>query len=111
MPRKGYVVKKQRPSTWKTGPDPVRHDKYVAWMRAKAQADFRGEHWWMSFEEYEAKWGDLWHLRGRAADAKILTRIDPEGSWSPENTHIIRRGDFVRDFHRERRSKLPPGSR
>ena len=111
MPRKGYVVKNSRPSAWKTGPDPVRHAKYVAWMRAKAQANFRDEIWTLTFEEYEAKWGDLWSLRGRAGDAKILTRIDPDGAWSVDNTHIIRRGDFVRDFHADRRSRLLPGQR
>ena len=80
-----------RPRVWKSGPDPIRHDQYIAWARARAQAHFRNEKWHMTFEEWATLWGDQWHRRGRTKDTVCLSRIDYDLPWSVENCEIITR--------------------
>ena len=86
-----------RPHTWKTGPDPLRHDMYHPWQLAKAQAKFRGEEFTLTFEQYYEVWKDDWHNRGRKPEDLCMTRIDWEGAWEWGNVEIIRRKDhFIR---------------
>jgi hypothetical protein len=84
------------PHTWKSGPDPVEHDKYTAWSRARAQAHFRGEAWELTWPEWQQAWGDQWQRRGRTHDSLMLTRIDPLGAWKIDNVHLIDRRSFGR---------------
>jgi len=85
-----------RPHLWKSGPDPVRHAKYTAWARARAQAHFRNEQWLMTFEEWETAWGDQWHLRGRGPDNLFLVRSDRDQPWSGDNVQTVTRPEFNR---------------
>lgn len=80
-----------RPLLWTTGPDPIRHQRYIAFGRAKCQAEWRGEGWLLTFEQYEEIWGDRWHLRGRTKDTLCLSRIDYDLPWSQDNVEIITR--------------------
>ena len=85
-----------RPFTWRTGPDPVLHSKYVAWSRARAQALFRQEGWNLTFEEFEQIWGDQWHRRGRARDDLCMTRTDPDLAWDTHNVELVTRAEHNR---------------
>jgi hypothetical protein len=93
-----------RPHTWKYQ-DPLEHLQHVAWMRMKAQADFRGEPWDFSFEDFKTVWGPHWPNRGRASEDYCLTRCDYEMPWSITNVECIRRIDHLkrnrqgRQFH------------
>lgn len=80
-----------RPLTWITGPDPVRHQRYVAFQRARCQAVWRQEGWELTFDQYEAIWGDQWHRRGRTVDTLCLSRRDYDLPWSPDNVEVITR--------------------
>lgn len=83
-----------RPNLWKCGPDPEAHDKYVAWLRAKAQASFRDEPWDLTYEQWVEAWGDQWQYRGRRADSRCLAREDWHGTWEPTNVRVITREEF-----------------
>lgn len=97
-----------RPQTWMSGPDPMRHDQYTAWMRARAQANFREEGWQMTFEEFETLWNENgnWHQRGRGADDLLMTRRDPSKPWSRDNCYIE-----LRKLHLKRYGLLKTGKK
>lgn len=79
---------------WKTGPDPERHEQHTAWMRAKAQARFRGEAWRLSFTAWERLWAGQWHRRGRGRDDLMLVRKRWTRAWSEHNCHLVTRKEF-----------------
>ena len=74
----------------------MRHDQFVAFGRARAQALFRGEPWCLTFEEFEQIWQDCWHQRGRASEDLCMTRTDPEGAWATNNVELITRAEHNR---------------
>lgn len=79
------------PNAWCTGPDPQRHDQYIAWGRSRAQAHFRQEDWRLTFEQYEALWQGLWSRRGRGSDDLMMMRLDWHKPWNLKNTIIADR--------------------
>lgn len=85
-----------RPHTWITGPDPVRHAQYGAFLRARAQARFRGESWQLTFEDFERTWQGRWHLRGRGPDRLCMARLDPDQAWTVPNIELITRSEHCR---------------
>lgn len=98
-----FVRTAPRPHRWLVGPDTFKHSMYMPWQRAKAQANYRGEEWIMTFEEYYEMWKDQWHMRGRTPDSVCMTRIDDDGEWSRDNTEIISRRDH---FKKTKQSKI-----
>ncbi len=100
----GYHTKGHlRPHLWASGPDPIQHKQYTAWIRHKAQCDFRQEEFNLSFEEFKRLWADDWHNRGRHSTNMCMTRIDPEGAWEWGNLEIITRKEHVQ---RQRANQL-----
>ena len=91
MPRQG-----PRPHVWVSGPDPFRHKQHIAFLRQKAQANFRDEGWQFTFEQWLAVWGDLIEYRGRQKGSMTMVRIDYEKPWSPENARIVDRKEHSR---------------
>ena len=87
---------KKRPGVWLCGPDEYKHSMYQPWLLSRAHANFRGETFLLSFEEYYSMWHDHWPQRGRGADDLCMTREDPEGPWSVTNTIICARKDHLR---------------
>lgn len=79
-----------RPHTWIWKEEP-RHSQHLAWMRAKAQANFRGETWELTFEDFCGIWDPYWHNRGRAVDNVCLCREDPTEGWTKDNSVIMTR--------------------
>lgn len=73
------------PHLWVTGPDPVRHEQYIAWQRAKAQAAYRRESWNLTFEDWIRFWGDDWERRGRMPGQVRMTRLDWSLPWELSN--------------------------
>lgn len=92
-----------RPNQWISGPDPVRHSKYIPWLRARGQARFRGEEYPMTFEEFCDLWTDqLWSQRGRGSESLGMTRRDLDGPWTVENCVIVTRREQVAAANRWR---------
>jgi hypothetical protein len=73
--------------------DKFDQSRRLAWIRSKCQANFRGELWNLTWEEFCHFWSDLklWRQRGRAEQDLVLTRYDPEGAWDRDNCCIINR--------------------
>lgn len=96
----------ERPHLWKTGPDPVQHEKYRAFIQQRNQAQWRGETWHLSFDQWLDLWGDQYHLRGRQRDTLCLTRKDYSRPWSTDNCEIISRQEHnERQFQNGRRPR------
>jgi hypothetical protein len=91
MPKRG-----PRPSSWRSGPDPVQHTKYRAWIQQRNQAQFRREPWDLSFEDWLGLWGDDYDRRGRLATDLCLTRSDLEQGWSRHNCTLMERREHMR---------------
>jgi len=90
MPRSG-----PRPHTWKVQGD-IPHQQHCAWLKMKAQAQFRGEPFMLTLEEYQLLWMGMWHRKGRGSDDYCLTREDPEGAWVVGNVYCIPRVEHLR---------------
>lgn len=92
-----------RPHTWKSGPDPKVHEKYLPFLQARSQAAFRLEDWQLSWEDWLSLWPDhLWAKRGRKTDELALTRKDHLGPWSLENCHVVTRFQQLSEANRRR---------
>lgn len=80
------------PSIWCTGPDPVRHDKYYAWLKHRSQARYRKEEYSLTWEEWELLWTDeLWVKRGRTVDSLCLQQKELGDGWHIHNVQIVTR--------------------
>ena len=91
---------KERPKAWIVK-DPEQHRKYLPWLRAKAQADYRFREgfekggWSLTFKQFDKLWGNLWDLRGRASTDYCMTRLDPKKAWTVKNCVIVTRAESL----------------
>jgi hypothetical protein len=101
---------KERPDTWIVK-DPTLHKMYIPFLKAKAQSDYRVREgletggWDFTFDEFAAKWGDLWQLRGRGSLDFAMSKINFEGPWNAKNTDIITRREQLQRARDYRESK------
>jgi hypothetical protein len=82
-----------RPHLWISGPDPLRHDQYYAWLKHKSQAAYRKEAHELTFEQWLAIWtvDDRWNQRGNYSNSIVLTRRDKTQPWSVSNCYVKNR--------------------
>ena len=89
MPRKGL-----RPHTWKVQGE-IPHQQYIAWLRAKAQANYRKEVWLLTFEDFQRLWLEVWEYRGRARNDYVMMREDHQSAWALGNVLVSRRYEYL----------------
>ena len=87
--KKGYA--RSRPYMWVSGPDPLTHRQYRAWVQQRNQASWREETWTVTFEQYQQLWTDLWAQRGRLKTSYMMTRINSDLPWTVSNCCVITR--------------------
>lgn len=88
---------KVNPDNWISGPDPIQRDKYYAWLKHRAQAKFRKEEYFLTWEDWDTLWSiDDFLNRGRYADSLCLSRIDNDGPWDISNVEILTRLEHLR---------------
>lgn len=85
-----------RPHVWVCGPDEYKHSMYMPFLRSKAQANYRGEPWELSFDQFYELWKDEWPNRGRKPDDICMTRNDPDSAWDTSNTILITRSEHLK---------------
>jgi hypothetical protein len=90
MPRTGI-----RPHTWKVQGE-VPHQQNIAWLRAKAQANYRGEVWLLAFDDFQRLWAGVWQFRGRGSKDYVMTRDDHQGAWVLGNVTVTRRYEYLK---------------
>ena len=84
--KRGYP--RTRPDQWASGPDPETHAQYRAWVQQRNQAQWRGETWTITFDEFQEIWLGRWHLRGRGTEDLAMSRTDWTGAWSREGVEL-----------------------
>jgi hypothetical protein len=94
-----------RPHVWLVGPDPYKHQMYMPWQMAKAQANFRNEPWDLSFDDFYAIWNGKWEYRGRGKNDLCLSREDFDGVWHKDNIILVTRSDHCRRLAEYRKAK------
>lgn len=68
----------------------IEHQKHWAFLRQRAQANYRGEGWEITIEEYFDFWTDeQWQMRGRGQQDLCMVRKDVEKPWSIDNCAIV----------------------
>lgn len=85
------------------------HEKHIAFLRARAQANFRKEGWELTIEDYFELWSKDWACRGRARNDLVLTRRDHKLSWTRDNVEVVTRYEqLMRKFRMYGFSKASP---
>jgi hypothetical protein len=102
-PAKPKLKAKPRPNRWISGPDEFKHSMYVPWMMARAQANFRGEEYLLTFEEFYSAWKDKWMERGKKGHNYCMTRIDESEAWTSDNIVIMTRKEHLGNKNAKRR--------
>ena len=86
----------ERPGGW-VEKDPVQHEKYIPYLRARSQAAYRNESWTLTWEEFKILWpNQLWEMRGRKTNSMVMMRVVPELGWHLDNIIVLARGDQLR---------------
>jgi hypothetical protein len=84
-----------RPHRWKVQGE-IPHAQYCSWLQMRAQANYRGEDFQLSFTDYQQLWAQHWHQKGRGTDSYCLTRDDLDGAWTLANTICMSRADYLK---------------
>lgn len=68
-------------------------ERRLAWVRGRAQAEYRGEDWRITWADFCVFWPteERWQQRGRHTEALVLSRFDYEKPWTRKNCCIITR--------------------
>lgn len=94
------------PSRWVTGPDPLRHEKYYAWLKHRSQANYRKEEYSLTWEQWEELWSDeRWFSRGRTIESLCLQQIEPGEGWHISNVEVVTRRKHFADKKERNRAK------
>ena len=86
------------PHTWRSGPDEINHRLYIDCQRARAQANYRGEVWTITEQEYIDLWrtDDRYKKKGRTVNSICLSKIDQDLDWTLDNVHFVTRQEHFK---------------
>lgn len=86
-----HIPGRPRPRAW-VYKDAFDHERHTPYHKMRAQANFRGEPWELTFADFCDFWTrDRWPCRGRASTDLCLIRVDVEYPWSRSNCCIVER--------------------
>ena len=91
-----------RPNAWITGTDPLVHEMYRTFVQARNQANFRGETWSLTFDDYQALWREHWQHKGRTVNDYCMARLDVELAWDLGNVEVLSRHEHFGRANRRR---------
>ena len=100
----------ERPDLWKTGSDPAVHQHYYRFLRARAQARFWAQEWWLTWTEYYEATREVIGRMGRGLDQFNLVRINTRLGWSKSNVELQTRRQAMHRKHTTG-ERQAPGSR
>jgi hypothetical protein len=102
--RKGSTT----PNDWLSGPDPIDHRLFNDCQRARAQAWYRGEEWFISEQDYILLWrtDDRYKRKGRTTGSLCMVRKDLDSAWRLDNVEIVERHKHFRKCGLERKERM-----
>ena len=69
---------------------PWQHDCHMAYLKHKAQANYRKEQYALTEQEWMSLWNEeMWNLRGRGKGNVRLTRINAQLPWCLSNVEFV----------------------
>jgi hypothetical protein len=102
--------KGQNSNLWKY-PDELDHLRHIAFLKARAQANYRQEPWTLTIGDFFEIWRrEIWCLRGKKPTELCMIRVDRAGPWSIDNCVVVTRyAQLVRDKNARKfpEEKLP----
>lgn len=94
MDRTGIKGIKPNPEGW-TEQGIIRRDIHHGFLKHRAQAKFRGEHYELTLEQWQDLWTlDRWMQRGKTGDSLVLTQIEPGEGWTISNVMLTTRKEL-----------------
>lgn len=99
--------KGKRPRTWVFPHDAVKTDAYMKYLRAKAQAKYRKEHWDLTFDQWWTPWeaSGKWQERTNGKTGYCMIQINPELGWIESNLAVITREEHLKTQHGRRHDR------
>jgi len=90
--------KGQRPRVWVFPYDEVKTGAYMKYLRAKAQAKYRKEHWDLTFEQWWAPWeaSGRWSERTNDKHGYCMIQQNPDLGWIEGNLEVISRAEHLK---------------
>lgn len=84
--------------------DPILKDLRRRYIRAKSQANFRGQQWQLEFEDFCELWKEnqYYLIRGRSPESYQLCRVDQNGAWHKDNVIIKTRRQHLSEIMLEK---------
>ena len=74
----------------RTYKDELDHKRHIAFLRMRAQCNYRSEPFDMTIEDFFTLWQpELWPQRGRNPHDLVLIRKDIEKAWSLANCQVV----------------------
>ena len=87
-------------------PDPIDHERFMAWHKSRQQAIFRNEPWDLTVEDWFELWTKpKWARRGRRRQDLCMIRQDNTISWNIDNCKIVSRLYQLRLYAQIRKAK------
>lgn len=85
------------PSRWLSGPTEYERELFYAWHKHRAQANYRKEHYNLSYSDWRIIWSNPQDFlnRGRGPENVVLTRRDTNLPWQLDNCEIQLRYDHL----------------
>jgi hypothetical protein len=75
---------------------------YRTFVQARNQANFRGETWSLTFDDYQALWREHWQHKGRTVNDYCMARLDVELAWDLGNVEVLSRHEHFGRANRRR---------
>lgn len=102
----GKRGRKPQTKTWQ-------RDRHYAWLKHRAQAQFRGEEYNLTELAWNEIWTEqAWHRRGRGSNCLTLYRLDAHQPWHKNNIRLITVSEKGRYYQEDRcRGGRPRGSK
>ena len=86
------------PNKWVTGPDIQQREKYYAWLKHRAQAQFRKETYLLTWDDWQSLWpNELFEQRGRRNTDLCLSRKDYRKAWELNNCMVCSRVEHFKN--------------
>ena len=98
--------KGRRPRVWVFPHDERKTDAYMKYLRSKAQAKYRMEHWDLTFDQWWNSWESSGKYDERTNDKHgyCMIQSDPDLGWIEENLLIISREQHLKTQHQRRQT-------
>lgn len=100
------------PHLWTFPHDEIKTAAYIKYLRAKAQAKFRCEHWDLTWDQWWGLWdkSGKWLEKGSRADGYCMMQLDTQVGWTEDNCRIVPRQEHL-SSQRKRTKSIEPNKK